>query len=155
MTLQVEGFGSHLSSQIWVKRPFQTLYLVPLCRTSRLLKILLHVKEGLLPRFAWRISQKGKYLALRVRAAKELGFKRILQACFASKARLKACKFLKPILPCDLGLHTVFQPTQAILVSWFFCPHQKLLISSQGLHRESLGVKSNTLCQWERLGSQL
>ena len=88
MTLYVEGFGSHLSSQMWISRQFPTLHLVPLLMTSRLLKILNQVKEGLLPKFAWRLSLKGKYFALRIRAARELRFVRILQACFTSKARL-------------------------------------------------------------------
>lgn len=51
MTLYVEGFGSHLSSQMWISRQFPTLHLVPLLMTSRLLKILNQVKKGLLPKF--------------------------------------------------------------------------------------------------------
>ena len=82
MTLYVEGFGSHLSSQMWISRQFPTLHFVPLRMTSRLLKILNQVKEGLLPKFAWRLSLKGEYFALRIRVARELRFVRISPSLF-------------------------------------------------------------------------
>lgn len=129
MTLYVEGVRSHLSSQMWISHPFPALQRVPLLMTSRLLKMFRQVQEGLLPKFALRMSLKGKYFTFKIRVARELGFVRILQLCFASKAKLKACKFLKPILPRDFGLHILFQQIQAILDSCYFCPHQKLLIS--------------------------
>ena len=74
------------------------------------------------------MSPVGKYLALSIQATREFGFERILQACFANMARLKAYKFLKPLPPLAFGLHILFQLIQVISDSFCFCPHQKLLI---------------------------
>ena len=61
-----------------------------------------------------------------MRAAKEWGFVRILRACLARRARLKAWRFRNPKPPRDFGLHIFFQPIQEIFGSWFFCPNPKI-----------------------------
>ena len=70
--------------------------------------MLLQEYDAELPSLALRTSPVGKYLALRTRATRELGFERIRHACLANMARLKACKFLNPIPPLTFKLHIIF-----------------------------------------------
>ena len=89
ITLEVVGVRSYLSYEIWILRPFPTLYLVPFLITSKLLWMLVQANGGLLPFFELITSSKGKYLALYTWAISESGFWRILQPYLASIARLK------------------------------------------------------------------
>ena len=139
MTLKVEGVGSHLSSQRWILQPFPTLQREPLLRTSRILWILCQAQEGLLPKLALSTSQQGKYFALRIQVANELGFVKILQACLSQKGKVESLQISKPQTSKRFWL-THLSPTNPgdfqLLV---FCPHQKFLIilsrSSQRLFR--------------------
>ena len=118
IALYVEAVGSHLSSQMWMILPLPTCHLEPLWITFRLLWILRQAYEGLLPNWASRTSEWGKYFAFYILEIKESGLVRSLQACLASMARLKAWRFLNPIPPWSFDLYIFFQATQAIFFSF-------------------------------------
>ena len=134
-----------MSSQIWMSLPLPTLHRVPFQITSRPLKILLQVYEGLHPNFEFNTSPFGKYLALKTLAQRESGFDKSLHPCFASIARLKACKFWKPIPPFDFALHIFSQLTQVIFDSSCLYPHQNFLIIPSISSHNPFGIKKQLM----------
>ena len=63
---------------------------------------------------------------------------RILHPCLAKRAKLKALRSLNPIPHSAFDVHNFFHDTQAIFLSFSFCPHQKLPIKEfRSLHNES------------------
>ena len=90
------------------------------CSTTKDLKAIENTppsERGAAAKFSVEDVTKRKVLCLEDAGPRVLGLEKILHACFASRARLKAYKFLKPMPPCDFGLHIVFHPTHAILGS--------------------------------------
>jgi len=91
--------GSQLSFHTFMLSPSPTLHTRPSSSTPLAWQILLHAKEGLLPKLALKNGTEGKYFSFNIWATKESGFCIIHHPCFASSARLKTSRSRKPIPP--------------------------------------------------------
>lgn len=77
--------------------------------------------------FDWRKCALLQYLALRILERRHSGLVRILQACFASKATLKACISRTPRPPTPLGVVILSHATQHIFLWSGEASHQNLV----------------------------
>ena len=101
---------------------------------------------------AQRMSPVGKYLALRTQAIRELGLVRILQACFANMARLKAVGSGSPNPFLTSGSTFVSDQPKPSLLLGAFGPTRNSLSYSQDPHIGLVGAENSSWCRWGLLG---
>ena len=109
MILYVLGLGIHLSFHIFTLSPFLIDHLIPSSTMLLVAIMLCEANDGLLSSWASRKDLSAKSLAWKTWWKREFVFWRRHQPCLVRRAKLKAFKSLKPMLPVSLDLHNLSQ----------------------------------------------